>query len=90
MFIVILGWLYVIAMVAITAPSVGLGVVIFVGGGLGPALLVLYIAGSRIRRVRALRREHVATAAADVTGATGATGTFAAPDREIAPPPPSD
>ena len=78
MFIIILGWLYVIAMVAITAPSVGLGLVIFAGGGLAPALLALYIAGSRIRRARALRPEHVATEALSV------------PNRDIAPPPPSD
>ncbi len=55
MFIVILGWLYVIAMVAITAPSISMGIVIFVFGGLAPALLWLYIAGSRIRRARMLR-----------------------------------
>ncbi|MDN4574430.1 hypothetical protein DBB29_17620 [Pandoraea cepalis] len=52
MLIVILGWLYVIAMVAITAPSVALGVVIFVCGGLAPTMLFLYIAGARLRRAR--------------------------------------
>ncbi|VVD68331.1 hypothetical protein [Pandoraea soli] len=52
MLIVILGWLYVIAMVAITAPSVALGVVIFVCGGLAPTMLCLYIAGARLRRAR--------------------------------------
>ncbi|VVD94592.1 hypothetical protein PCE31107_01812 [Pandoraea cepalis] len=52
MLIVILGWLYVIAMVAITAPSVALGVVIFVCGGLAPTMLLLYIAGARLRRAR--------------------------------------
>lgn len=56
MLIVILGWLYVIGMVAITAPSVWLGIAIFLFGGLGPALLILYIAGSRARRSRTLRR----------------------------------
>ncbi|VVD63208.1 hypothetical protein [Pandoraea fibrosis] len=55
MFIVILGWLYVIAMVAITAPSVWLGLFIFLAGGLAPVLLWLYIAGSRMRRARLMR-----------------------------------
>ncbi|WP_353189479.1 hypothetical protein [Pandoraea pnomenusa] len=55
MVIVILGWLYVMAMVAITAPSAWLGVVIFLVGGLGPVALWLFIAGSRLRRARALR-----------------------------------
>ncbi|AJC22614.1 hypothetical protein [Pandoraea pulmonicola] len=63
MFIVILGWLYVIAMVAITAPSVWLGLAIFAGGGVAPALLWLYIAGSRIRRTHALRRDDAVPAA---------------------------
>lgn len=56
MFIVILGWLYVIAMVAITAPSAWLGIMMFLGGGVAPVALWLYIAGSRIRRSRAMRR----------------------------------
>ncbi|MFJ2995128.1 hypothetical protein [Pandoraea sp. NPDC087047] len=56
MLIVILGWLYVIGMVAITAPSVWLGIAIFLFGGLGPALLILYIAGSRARRTRTPQR----------------------------------
>ncbi|VVE79265.1 hypothetical protein [Pandoraea sputorum] len=55
MIIVLLGWLYVIGMVAITAPSAWLGIAIFLFGGIGPALLTLYIAGSRARRTRALR-----------------------------------
>ncbi|VVE08762.1 hypothetical protein [Pandoraea terrigena] len=64
MLIVILGWLYVIAMVAITAPTVALGIVIFLGGGLAPAVLWLYIAGSRIRRARRLRPDDVVAQAA--------------------------
>ncbi|AKM29048.1 hypothetical protein AB870_01245 [Pandoraea faecigallinarum] len=57
MLIILLGWLYVIAMIAITAPSVWLGIAIFLLGGIGPALLILYIAGSRARRARTLRRD---------------------------------
>lgn len=56
MLIIVLGWLYVLAMVAITAPSVWLGLFIFLGGGVAPALLWLYIAGGRIRRAR---RQHL-------------------------------
>lgn len=74
MFIVILGWLYVIAMVAITAPSVWLGIVIFLAGGLAPALLWLYIAGSRLRRARTMRPDDAAAQ------------TSSSPDREPAPP----
>ncbi|VVD72024.1 MULTISPECIES: hypothetical protein [Pandoraea] len=77
MFIVILGWLYVMAMVAITAPSVWLGLLIFAGGGIAPALLWLYIAGSRIRRIRsaqALRRDAAAPADAALHGAAPGTG----------------
>lgn len=57
MLIVALGWLYVLAMVAITAPSVWLGLFIFIGGGVAPVLLLLYIAGGRIRRARRLHLE---------------------------------
>ncbi|MCI3203970.1 MULTISPECIES: hypothetical protein [Pandoraea] len=57
MLIILLGWLYVIGMVAITAPSAWLGIAIFLFGGIGPALLVLYLSGSRARRARALRRD---------------------------------
>lgn len=60
MVIVILGWLYVMAMVAITAPSAWLGVVIFLVGGLGPVALWLFIAGSRLRRARSLRPDDAA------------------------------
>lgn len=80
MFIVILGWLYVMAMVAITAPSVWLGLLIFAGGGIAPALLWLYIAGSRIRRIhrirsaQALRRDAAAPADAALHGAAPGTG----------------
>lgn len=57
MLIVALGWLYVLAMVAITAPSVWLGLFIFIGGGVAPVLLLLYIAGGRMRRARRLHLE---------------------------------
>lgn len=76
MFIVILGWLYVIAMVAIKAPSVWLGLFIFLTGGLAPVLLWLYVAGSRLRRARLMRRDD-ASAPADTSS-----------DREPAPPSP--
>lgn len=52
MLIVLLGWLYVLAMVAITAPSLWLGAIIFLFGGIAPALLLLYVATSRTRRAR--------------------------------------
>lgn len=90
MFIVILGWLYVIAMVAITAPSAWLGVMIFLGGGVAPVALWLYIAGSRIRRSRAMRRSDAggvaltpsaSDAGAASPGASPAAGT--SPERDL-------
>lgn len=73
MFIVILGWLYVIAMVAITTPSAWVGLIIFLVGGLGPALLGLYVAGSRARRARRMRPDDAAAQ------------TASSPDREPTP-----
>ncbi|WP_150589079.1 hypothetical protein [Pandoraea eparura] len=93
MLIIILGWLYVIAMVAITAPSIALGIVIFLGGGLAPTVLWLYIAGSRMRRARRLRPDDAVTQTLsppdhDTTPRSASTPT-ASPTPPTAPTPPT-
>jgi hypothetical protein len=50
-YIVLIGWLYVIGMVALTAGTVGRGIAVFALLGLAPALCVLWIAARR-RRAR--------------------------------------
>lgn len=50
MWIVAIGWLYVVTLMAATAPSVAGGLVTFFGFGVLPLSLVLYIAGVRFRR----------------------------------------
>ncbi|GAB3627013.1 hypothetical protein PTE30175_05026 [Pandoraea terrae] len=57
MFIVLLGWLYVLLMVSITMPSLILGILTFVLGGLAPAALLLYVSGSKGRRARQRRQD---------------------------------
>lgn len=49
MYIVLIGWLYVIGMVALTAETVGRGIVVFTVLGLAPALGVVWIAARRLR-----------------------------------------
>ncbi len=53
MHILVIAWLYVIAMVAMTASSLLSGAVLFVIAGLGPVLLIF---GWAVRRSRAARR----------------------------------
>jgi uncharacterized membrane protein YhaH (DUF805 family) len=53
MHIVVLAWLYVIGMMALTSDSVAGGLAFFAVAGLAPVLVVLWIA---VRRVRSRRR----------------------------------
>ncbi len=68
MYIVALAWIYVVSMVSIMQPTVLKGVVTFVGTGLLPLALFLYLMGTPQRR-RNLRRAQEAdnTAGAVVT-----------------------
>jgi len=50
MWIVALGWMYVVTLMAATEPSVVAGIMTFFGYGVLPLLLVLYLAGSGRRR----------------------------------------
>lgn len=50
MYVVAIAWLYVALMVSITQPTVFRGVVTFVGAGLFPLALLLYLLGTPQRR----------------------------------------
>jgi hypothetical protein len=50
MWIVAIGWMYVVTLMAATEPSVVGGMMTFVGYGVLPLSLVLYLGGVRLRR----------------------------------------
>lgn len=50
MWIVALGWMYVVILMAATEPSVVGGMMTFIGYGVLPLSLVLYLGGVRLRR----------------------------------------
>lgn len=50
MWIVALGWMYVVTLMAATEPSVVGGIMTFFGYGVLPLSLVLYLGGVRLRR----------------------------------------
>lgn len=50
MWIVAIGWMYVVTLMAATEPTVVAGIMTFFGYGVLPLSLVLYLAGSRRRR----------------------------------------
>lgn len=52
MHIIVIGWLFVILMMSVTAKSVVGGVLTFVFYGVAPVALLLYIFGARRRRER--------------------------------------
>lgn len=52
MYIVAIGWLYVVLMMALTEPGVTAGVLTFVLYGLAPLALFLWLAGTPARRRR--------------------------------------
>ncbi len=56
MYIVAIGWLYVVLMMAITAKSFTAGLFIFLAYGLAPVALVLWLMGRPLRRRRAAER----------------------------------
>jgi hypothetical protein len=55
MWIVAIGWMYVVTLMAATEPTVVGGIMTFFGYGVLPFSLVFYLAGSRRRRARAAR-----------------------------------
>jgi hypothetical protein len=50
MWIVAVGWMYVVTLMAATEPSVVGGIMTFIGYGVLPLSLVLYLGGVRLRR----------------------------------------
>ena len=52
MWIVAIGWMYVVTLMAATEPTVVAGIMTFFCYGVLPLLLVLYLAGSRRRRTK--------------------------------------
>jgi hypothetical protein len=66
MWIVAIGWIYVVVLMAVTEPTVVAGIMTFFGYCVLPLSLVLYLASSKRKRAgRAVQRE-----------ASGLTGTF--------------
>lgn len=57
MYIIAIGWLYVILMMAITAKSFAAGLFTFLAYGLAPVALVLWLMGSPIRKKRRKLRD---------------------------------
>ena len=57
MYIIAIGWLYVILMIAITAKSFFAGLFTFVVYGLGPVAVLLWLMGSPIRKKRRAFKE---------------------------------
>jgi hypothetical protein len=58
--IIVIGWLYVTILVAANEPTVITGIVSFLFYGALPCSLLLYFAGSKIRRQRRRYREMMA------------------------------
>ena len=57
MYIVAIAWIYVIALVSLTQPSVFRGIVTFLFAGLLPLALLLYLVGTPQRRRNQARSE---------------------------------
>ena len=57
MYIVAIAWIYVLLMVSIMQPTLFRGIVTFIGAGVGPLALVLWLVGTPRRRLERSRRE---------------------------------
>lgn len=57
MYLIAIGWMYVVLMASIVNPSVVGGVLTFLFAGLGPLALFLWIFGTPARRRTAARKE---------------------------------
>lgn len=62
MWIVAIGWIYVVGLMALTEPSVVAGVMTFVGYCVLPLSIVFYITGGKRRRQRQATRDSAAAA----------------------------
>ncbi|HPA88891.1 MAG TPA: hypothetical protein PK072_08805 [Quisquiliibacterium sp.] len=84
MYIVALAWIYVVLMVSIMQPTVLKGVVTFLGTGLLPLALFLYLMGTPQRRRNQKRAEAAASEAAAREVAPGETAASEAATGETA------
>ena len=64
MYIIAIGWLYVALLIAANEPSFIVGVISFLFYGALPCGLILYFAGSKVRRQRRAYLESLANEAA--------------------------
>lgn len=62
--IIVIGWLYVTVLIAANEPTIISGIISFLFYGLLPCGLIIYFAGSRIRRERRKHKEKLAEQAA--------------------------
>jgi hypothetical protein len=81
MWIVAIGWMYVVTLMAATEPTVVGGIMTFFGYGVLPFSIVFYLAGSRRRRTRAA---HAALRAPDGTVIVPVAGHAPAADGSAA------
>jgi len=65
MYIIAIGWLYVTVLIAFNEPTVISGIISFLFYGLLPSGLLLWLAGSKVRRQRRRYRESLADQRAD-------------------------
>ncbi len=72
MYLVAIGWIYVVFMMSITETSVVAGVATFVFYGLVPVTIILYLGGTRRRRLRRQMEEELKRAAMDSSTETPA------------------
>ena len=69
MYIVVIGWIYVVLMMAITEDSVVAGIMTFLMYGVLPLAIILYLTGGRQRRRnRALLKKQSENSIANSTG----------------------
>ena len=73
MWIVAVAWIYVVALMAATEPTVVGGIMTFVFYCAVPLSILFYLTGSKRRRARreALARSNAAAASNDASGGTG-------------------
>jgi hypothetical protein len=83
MHLVAIGWMYVVFMMSITEETIVAGVMTFLFYGLIPVAIILYLGGSRRRRIR---REMEAEARLKEKNSTLATSDAVQDNRQIDPP----
>lgn len=82
MHIVIIAWLFVILMMAITEKSVTGGVMTFVFYGLAPCALMLWLVASHRRNLRLHRQRKAAANSMSHEQAEDSNGSDAQPDQQ--------